>query len=65
VAKPSAQFELAQLACARREDAGATQISAVSDDHGWRFRRIIDPFGHEWEIGTPLSSWGPSSEYAR
>jgi PhnB protein len=41
--------------------AGATQSSAVGDEHGWRLGRIIDPFGHEWEIGRPLGDWPPSS----
>jgi PhnB protein len=36
--------------------AGATRSSAVADEHGWRLGRIIDPFGHEWEIGRPLAS---------
>jgi PhnB protein len=40
--------------------AGATEASAVEVEHGWRLGRIIDPFGHEWEIGTPLGSWPPS-----
>jgi PhnB protein len=40
-------------------DAGATEISAVGDEHGWRLGRIVDPFGHEWEIGTPLGPWPP------
>ena len=31
--------------------AGATQTSAVTDEHGWRLGRIVDPHGHEWEIG--------------
>jgi PhnB protein len=35
--------------------AGATSISPVSNQHGWRFGRIADPFGHHWEIGKPLS----------
>jgi PhnB protein len=39
--------------------AGATQTAAVDDEHGWRLGRIIDPFGHEWEIGTPLIPWPP------
>jgi PhnB protein len=39
--------------------AGATETSAVSNEHGWRLGRIIDPFGHEWEIGTPLGEWPP------
>src|SRR5262245_41839361 len=40
--------------------AGATEISTVRDEHGWRLGRIIDLFGHEWEIGTPLGPWPPS-----
>jgi PhnB protein len=34
--------------------AGATQVYAVSDDHGWRIARVIDPFGLHWEIGKPI-----------
>ena len=37
--------------------AGATVASPVGDEHGWRLGRIIDPFGHEWEIGKPLGRW--------
>jgi len=22
--------------------------------YGWRVGRLIDPFGHHWEIGKPL-----------
>jgi PhnB protein len=40
--------------------AGATESSPVGDEHGWRLGRIIDPFGHEWEIGRPLGPWPPS-----
>ena len=39
--------------------AGATESSPVTDEHGWRLGRIIDPFGHEWEIGTPIGAWPP------
>jgi PhnB protein len=39
--------------------AGATESSPVGDEHGWRLGRIIDPFGHEWEIGRPLGPWPP------
>jgi PhnB protein len=39
--------------------AGATETSPVSDEHGWRVGRILDPFGHEWEIGVPLGPWPP------
>ena len=34
--------------------AGARETSPVGNEHGWRLGRIIDPFGHEWEIGKPL-----------
>jgi PhnB protein len=37
--------------------AGATAASEMADEHGWRLGRIFDPFGHEWEIGRPLSTW--------
>lgn len=40
--------------------AGATEISPAGDEHGWRLGRIVDPFGHEWEIGKPLGAWPPS-----
>ena len=39
--------------------AGATEKSPAQDEHGWRVGRIIDPFGHEWEIGAPLGPWPP------
>jgi PhnB protein len=39
--------------------AGATETSPASDEHGWRVGRIIDPCGHEWEIGVPLGPWPP------
>jgi PhnB protein len=39
--------------------AGATEVSPVADEHGWWIGRIVDPFGHEWEIGTPLGAWPP------
>ena len=40
-------------------DAGATVTSPVGDEHGWRLGRITDPFGHHWEIGTPIGPWPP------
>jgi len=39
--------------------AGATASSPVQNEHGWRLGRIIDPFGHEWEIGAPRGAWPP------
>ena len=34
--------------------AGASQIFPVGEEHGWRVGRLVDPFGHQWEIGRPL-----------
>jgi PhnB protein len=42
--------------------AGATETSAVAEEHGWRIGRIVDPSGHEWEIGRPLGAWPPTGE---
>jgi PhnB protein len=40
---------------ARALKAGATQVWPVTDQsYGWRVGRIVDPFGHHWEIGKPL-----------
>jgi PhnB protein len=41
-------------------DAGAVAKSAVGDEHGWRIGRVVDPFGHEWEVGKPIGQWPPS-----
>jgi len=35
--------------------AGATVVVPVSNQYGWRLGRIVDPFGHHWEIGKPLA----------
>src|SRR3990172_31924 len=32
--------------CEQAIAAGATQVSPVGEDHGWRLGRIVDPFGH-------------------
>jgi PhnB protein len=39
--------------------AGATQTSPVGREHGWLLGRLVDPSGHEWEIGRPLGAWPP------
>ena len=44
---PDAAFDRAVI-------AGATVVSPVCNDYGWRLGRIVDPFGHHWEIGKPL-----------
>ena len=36
--------------------AGAREVFAVEEGHGWRLGRVVDPFGHHWEIGCPLAS---------
>jgi len=36
--------------------AGAKEVHAVSEQHGWRVGRVVDPFGHHWEIAKPLSA---------
>ena len=39
----------------RAVKAGAKVIRLVEDqDYGWRVGRVVDPFGHHWEIGKPL-----------
>jgi PhnB protein len=49
VADPDAVF-------AQAVTAGATVVWPVSNQHGWRLGRIVDPFGHHWEIGKPLAN---------
>jgi PhnB protein len=36
--------------------AGAREVVQVKNAYGWRLGRIVDPFGHHWEIGHPLTS---------
>jgi PhnB protein len=36
--------------------AGASEISPVAEQHGWRSGRVADPFGHHWEIGRPQAA---------
>ena len=47
VADPDAVFAAALA-------AGATEIGAVAEEHGWRIGRIADPDGHHWEVGRRL-----------
>jgi PhnB protein len=35
--------------------AGATVVWPVANQYGWRLGRVVDPFGHHWEIGKPLA----------
>ena len=43
------------VAFERAVAAGATVVSPVGNQHGWRVGRVVDPFGHHWEICKPLS----------
>ena len=54
-----------ESAVARATAAGATEVFSVGDEHGWRLGRIVDPFGHHWEIGKPLVPWPPRDAPAR
>jgi PhnB protein len=41
--------------CASAVAAGAREVFAVEEAYGWRLGRVLDPYGHHWEIGHPLS----------
>jgi PhnB protein len=39
--------------------AGAKVVNPVEDQpYGWRVGRVVDPFGHHWEIGKPIEDLG-------
>lgn len=41
---------------ARAVSAGAKVVWPIEDQpYGWHVGRVVDPFGHHWEIGKPLS----------
>lgn len=44
---------------ARAIAAGARDVGPVKQAHGWLIGRIVDPFGHVWEIGKPIGAWPP------
>jgi len=41
--------------CARAVAAGARQVVPVEEAFDWRLGRIVDPFGHHWEVGKELA----------
>jgi PhnB protein len=47
VGDPDAAFD-------RAIAAGGTVVAPVYEGHGWRVGRLVDPFGHHWELGRPL-----------
>jgi PhnB protein len=42
------------IAFSRAQNAGATVICPVTKEESWRIGKLVDPFGHIWEIGHPL-----------
>jgi PhnB protein len=42
--------------------AGAREVYAVEEAHGWLLGRLVDPFGHHWETGKPLAPWPPTRQ---
>lgn len=49
VADPDAVFN-------RAVRAGASEVFPVGVAHGWKLGRVVDPFGHHWEIGRQLAA---------
>ena len=47
VSDPDAAFD-------RAVAAGANVVVGMKNDYGWRLGRVVDPYGHHWEIGKPL-----------
>ena len=41
-------------AFARAVNAGAKPVHPVHEEHGWRVGRVVDPYGHHWEIAREL-----------
>jgi PhnB protein len=48
VADPDAMF-------GRAVAAGARVVTPMEDAYGWHIGRVVDPYGHHWEIGRPLA----------
>lgn len=48
VGDPDASFNRAVAA------GGKVVVPVADQPYGWRVGRIVDPFGHHWEIGKPL-----------
>lgn len=46
VSDPDAAFD-------RAVTAGAKVVVPMKNDYGWRLGRLVDPYGHHWEIGRP------------
>jgi PhnB protein len=49
VSDPDAVFD-------RAVKAGAKVVVPMKEDYGWRLGRVVDPYGHHWEIGRPAGN---------
>jgi PhnB protein len=49
VGDPDAAFD-------RAVAAGGEVVSSVAEQHGWRVGRIVDPYGHHWEIARLVAA---------
>ena len=49
VDEPDAAFDKAVA-------TGAQVVTPMGNAYGWRLGRVVDPFGHHWEIGKPVAS---------
>ncbi len=36
--------------------AGASEMAAMHEEHGWRSGRVTDPFGHDWEFSRAMAT---------
>jgi PhnB protein len=41
---------------ARAIAAGCREVYPVNEEHGWRIGRVVDPYGHHWEIARLIAS---------
>ena len=56
----------ADATVASAERAGATVLRPVQDQmYGERSGLIVDPFGHQWFVGTPIAEVTPEEMQAR
>jgi PhnB protein len=43
-----------EAALSRAVAAGAVEVAAVHEEHGWLTGRVTDPFGFDWELSREL-----------
>ncbi|HVZ38059.1 MAG TPA: VOC family protein [Candidatus Kapabacteria bacterium] len=42
----------------RAVERGANVVVPMANQYGWRLGRVVDPYGHHWEIGKLLEAEG-------